>query len=322
MSCHVQDPVRPPGPGRRPRSRRTAPGWSRRGRRRRRSCRAPPSAVAVGSKPRAARSGTFAMALLPGEPWSTRTMFCVPSGSSAAWSAVTSPAARMRGLSRPGTSEYAVVGGVHFGGIWPAQSVASVAIVHGVVPSTQRGALSRTAPKRPPSNFASMRSSVSELRNAPPGRAAAALEQHETAQLGVAGVGRADAGQVEVGGGVARGEARAGRVAAEEDVLVARRGARRGDDRVDVAREDQVRPVRDERHVGLRVVEHGAAVRSRRQDGIERQRQLAAVEPVEARSPGSGTPRRCRARRVSSSWFVRRSKAHTSSTMPGVLARA
>ncbi len=53
------------------------------------------------------------------------------------------------------------MGGVHFGGICPVQSVASVAIVHGVTPSTQRGALSRTAPKRPPSNFASMRSSVS-----------------------------------------------------------------------------------------------------------------------------------------------------------------
>ena len=43
----------------------------------------------------------------------------------------------MRGL-RIADEEYAVVGGVHFGGVWPVQSVASVASVHGVVPSTQR----------------------------------------------------------------------------------------------------------------------------------------------------------------------------------------
>ena len=47
--------------------------------------------------------------------------------------AVTSPAARMRGFSSPATTAYAVVGSVHFGGIWPTQSAASVAIVHGVV---------------------------------------------------------------------------------------------------------------------------------------------------------------------------------------------
>ena len=74
----------------------------------------------------------------------------------------------MRGLRMPGTIAYEAAAGVHFGGTWPVQSVASVAIVHGVTPSTQRAALSRTAPKRPPSNFASMRSSVSLLRNAPP----------------------------------------------------------------------------------------------------------------------------------------------------------
>ena len=43
----------------------------------------------------------------------------------------------------------------------------AVAMVHGVVPSTQRGALSRTAPKSPPSNFASMRSSVSAVGGEP-----------------------------------------------------------------------------------------------------------------------------------------------------------
>ena len=83
--------------------------------------------------------------------------------SSAAWIADVSPAARMRGFSSPATTEYDVVGSVHFAGTWPAQSAASVAIVQGVTPSTHRGALSRTAPKSPPSNFASMRSNVSAV---------------------------------------------------------------------------------------------------------------------------------------------------------------
>jgi hypothetical protein len=73
----------------------------------------------------------------------------------------------MRGFSRPGTMAYEVTGSVHLGGVWPLQSVASFAIVQRVVPSTQRAALSRTAPKRPPSNFASMRSSVSAVSGVP-----------------------------------------------------------------------------------------------------------------------------------------------------------
>ena len=37
----------------------------------------------------------------------------------------------MRGFSNAGTIAYAAAAGVHFGGTWPTQSVASVAIVHG-----------------------------------------------------------------------------------------------------------------------------------------------------------------------------------------------
>ena len=113
------------------------------------------------------------------------------------------------------------------------------------------------------------------------GRAAAALEEHQPAQLGVARIGRPDAGQVEVGRRVARREAGARRVTAEEDVLVVRRRAGRRHDGVDVTREDEVRPARHERDVGLRVVEDRPAIRSRRQQRVERKRELAAVEPVE-----------------------------------------
>ena len=75
-----------------------------------------------------------------------------------------------------------------------AQSAASVAIVHAVVPSTQRGALSRTAPNRPPSNLRlDAVERVGGRARVPPVRAAAALEQHQAAQLRVAGIGRADA---------------------------------------------------------------------------------------------------------------------------------
>jgi hypothetical protein len=69
-------------------------------------------------------------------------------------------------------------------------------------------------------------------------------------------------------------------VAAEEDVVVARCGVRRGDDRVDVAREDQVRPVGEERDVVLGVVEDGAAV-ERRQLGLSGRPSSPPLEPVE-----------------------------------------
>lgn len=68
----------------------------------------------------------------------------------------------MRGFRRPPAVEYDVCGGMHTGGDSAAQSAASFATVQGVVPSAQRGALSRTAPYRPPSKRASMRSSVSD----------------------------------------------------------------------------------------------------------------------------------------------------------------
>ena len=65
-------------------------------------------------------------------------------------------------------------------------------------------------------------------------------------------------------------------MAAEEHVAVARLGQRFLDHGIDVAREDEVGPVGQERHVVLRVVEDRAAIETR----IERQTQLLAEQPV------------------------------------------
>src|SRR5215510_14479055 len=111
-------------------------------------------------------------------------MFSPVSGSLTAWMAVGCAAARRRGLSKP--VEYAVTGGVHLGGVWPAQAVASVPIVHGVVPSTQRRATRARA---------------------------GAFEQDEAAQLRIARLGGPAAGEVEIGRGVAGGEGGTGGVA-------------------------------------------------------------------------------------------------------------
>ena len=51
------------------------------------------------------RSGTTAMALFPGAPWSTCRMTWPVSGSSSACTAPGSAEARMRGFSSPGTTE-------------------------------------------------------------------------------------------------------------------------------------------------------------------------------------------------------------------------
>ena len=57
---------------------------------------------------------------------------------------------------------------------------------------------------------------------------------------------------------------------------MARHAARCGHHRVDVAGEDEVRPVGEEGHVGLRVVEDGTARKPR----VERKPELGAEEPV------------------------------------------
>src|SRR5438093_838162 len=130
---------------------------------------------------------------------------------------------------------------------------------------------SRNSP-RPPSAVARGRAA---------GRTAATLEEDEATKLAVAGIRGPDAGQVEVGRGVARREASAGRVPPEEDVLAPGHGASHLDDGVDVAREDEVCPAGDERYVALRIVEDPPPVRPARQERMQSQSQLAAVEPVE-----------------------------------------
>ena len=97
---------------RRPRSRRT----TRAPRRAPSSSTKLPSAAVRRSSAAGARastrSGTFATALLPGAPWSTRTMVWPCRRDRAiAWIAASSPAARMRGFRSPATIAYAVVGG-------------------------------------------------------------------------------------------------------------------------------------------------------------------------------------------------------------------
>ena len=142
------------GPARRPRWRRTTRA-SRRGRRRRRSCRGRRAPSRCGSAPSVARSGTLATALLPGRALvDPEDVLRRRPGRATAWMAVSSPAARMRGFSRPGDDG---VGGRRRRALrrhlpdavasprWRSCTASS--------PSTQRGALSRTAPKRPPSNL-------------------------------------------------------------------------------------------------------------------------------------------------------------------------
>src|SRR5258706_10549482 len=154
----------------------------------------PPATVETGRNFNPAKSGTFESALsshvelvhslsavqtapefeprvhffVP-TPWSTAAIASVVFGSYAPWIAFGSDTASTRGLSAPGTRAYAVVVSVHFGGTCPAHVVASFAIVHAVVPSTQRPALlgSFTAPYKPPSKLAMMRSSVSLESGAP-----------------------------------------------------------------------------------------------------------------------------------------------------------
>ena len=88
---------------------------------------------------------------------------------------------------------------MHFGGIWPAQSVASVAMVHGGDAVDAAGSVvAHGAEEAAVELRLDAVERVGRERRAA-GRAAAALEQHEPAQLGVAGIGRPDAGQVEVG---------------------------------------------------------------------------------------------------------------------------
>ncbi|TMA99177.1 MAG: hypothetical protein E6J70_13440 [Deltaproteobacteria bacterium] len=70
-------------------------------------------------------------------------------------------------------------------------------------------------------------------------------------------------------------------MAAQEDVVIADGRISRVDHRVDVAREDERRPARDEGDVG-RVVEDGAAVRAGGENRIEREAELRSEEPVEA----------------------------------------
>ena len=80
------------------------------------------------------RSGTLATALLPAEPWSHLEDDLAGVGIGVAWIATGSDGGEDARVEQSRTTTYAVVAGVHFGGVWPAQSVASVAIVHGVVP--------------------------------------------------------------------------------------------------------------------------------------------------------------------------------------------
>ena len=104
------------------------------------------------------------------------------------------------------------------------------AIVQAVVPSTQRAGVVADGAEEPAVElgFDAVERIGGERRAG--GRAAAALEQHEAAQSGVAGIGGARTAEIEIGCRVAGREAGAGRMAAEEDVLVLGHGARPLDD--------------------------------------------------------------------------------------------
>ena len=212
--------------------------------------------------------------------WSTWMMICPESGSVRPWIADGSLDARMRGFRRPPAVEYEVCGGVQTAGVERravdrlgrhrarrrAVGAARRVVAHGAEEPAVEARLD--AVERVARGWRAR------------GAAAAALEQDEPAQLLVARVGGAEAGQVEVGRRIARDEAGARRVAAEEDVVVLDGQVRRLHHRVDVLREHQVRPVGEERHVGLRVVEDRPPAEAR-QRRAERHADLAAEEPVE-----------------------------------------
>src|SRR6185503_13890784 len=98
---------------------------------------------------------------------------------------------------------------------------------------------------------------------------------HQAAQLAVARRRRAAVAEVEISGGVAGREAGSRRVTAQEDVVCLFPSL--ADDGIDVAREHQRAPVRQERNVAVSIVDDGASIEL----GMQREAELFTEEPVE-----------------------------------------